>query len=397
MMNKGNGQDKKEGDGQRMERTARDVDLEEEYKIPMAQPVMKSVAMLTLSESVRSEALSQEKEPRFTSTEFRKDKLSSSYWNVQQAMDLPFHLEPSSVTVGCNVDEVARRIDSDLRNRSVAAVFDDAEAVANCYTSCNLHYRVSLFKSECGGTIVEVQKRKGCSFEFAKQRAAIHNASMGCSPNEAPKPFGTLRSMPIPDFIRNKLPPLSDSIIEDSLLQHAGPHNSRHDKMMSLSDLITLTNPEKTSPIIASKAAKFILLGDDSSLRDFLINDVKSCSLDAESKAIRKSALQILFNCVICLKNDSCLKSVIESCPWFSCVLAPMLLEDIDTCGCPHYTCLSFQIISLLAQHSKRISFSVKEAKEKVNGALEWGENYGSARHAKLLETTNAIRHLMGQ
>jgi hypothetical protein len=41
MMNKGNGQDKKEGDGQRMERTARDVDLEEEYKIPMAQPVMK--------------------------------------------------------------------------------------------------------------------------------------------------------------------------------------------------------------------------------------------------------------------------------------------------------------------------------------------------------------------
>jgi hypothetical protein len=394
-MKKGNGQDKREG-GKRLERTTRDVDLEEEDKIPMAQPIMKSVAMLSLSGSVRSEAVSQEKEPRF-SAGFRKDKVPSSYWNVQQAMELPFHLEPSSVTVGCNADEVAKRIDSDLRNRSVAAVFDEVEAVANCYTSCNLHYRVSLFKSECGGTIVEVQKRKGCSIEFAKHRAAIHNASKGCSPKEAPKPFGSLRSMPIPDSIRNKLPPLSDSIIEDSLLQHAGPHSSSHDKMMSLNDLITLTNPEKTSTITASKAAKFILLGDDSSLRDFLINDVKACSLDAESKGIRKSALQTLFNCIICLKDDTCLEMVIDSCPWFSCVLTPTLLEDIDTCGCPHFTCLSFQIISLLAQHSKRIYLLVKEAGEKVNGALDWGEDYGSARHAKLLETTNAIRHLMGQ
>jgi hypothetical protein len=39
-MKKGNGQDKKEG-GKRLERTTRDVDLEEEYKIPMAQPIMK--------------------------------------------------------------------------------------------------------------------------------------------------------------------------------------------------------------------------------------------------------------------------------------------------------------------------------------------------------------------
>jgi hypothetical protein len=391
-MNKGIGQDKKEG-GQR---STRDVDLEEEYKLPMAQPIMKSVAMLSLSGSLRSETLSHQKEPR-CSAEFRKDRLASSNWNVQQAMELPFHLEPSSLTVECDAEEVARRIDSDLRTRSVAAVFDDVEAVANCYTSCNLHYRISLFKSECGGTIVEVQKRKGCPFEFAKQRAAIHNASLGSSPKDAPKPFGTFRSMPIPDSVRTQLPPPNDSIIEDSLLQHAGPYNSRHDKMMSLEDLITLTNPEKTSPITVSKAAKFILLGDDSSLRELLINDVKAWSSDAESKSIRKSALQILFNCVICLKDDTCLKKVIDSSPWFSCVLAPTLLEDIDACGCPHHTCLSFQIIALLAQHSKRIYVSVKEAEEKVNGALEWGEDYGSARHAKLLETTSAIRHLMGQ
>lgn len=361
--------------------------------------IYRSVAMLSLSESVRSETsfIQGNKEPRYSVGLRKTSAPASSKWRVQEAMELPFDIEPQSVTVDCGAEEVARRIDHDLFKRSVAAIFDDVGAIADCYTSCNLHYRVSLFKSECGGTVVEVQKRNGCSFEFAKQRTAILNASMGCSPKEAPKPFGTQRSMPIPDFIRKNLPPISDSIFEDSIQRHIGPHHNVREKMVSLEELISMTNIEKSSPFTASKVANLILLGTDSSLREVLINDIRNCFSDGESKMIRKAALQILFNCVISLKDDMGLEKVIDSCPWFRCVLAPALLEDINMCGCPHFTCLSFGTLSVLAQHSICIANSIKDSKHKLNDALRWGEDYGSARHAKLLESTNSIRHLMGQ
>lgn len=355
--------------------------------------------MLSLSESVRSDSVfvQRNKEPRYK-VGLRKATIpTSSKWCVREAMELNYDLEPQSMTVDCCAEEVARRIDNDLFKRSVSAIFDDVDAIADCYTSCNLHYRISLYKSECGGTVVEVQKRKGCSFEFAKQRTAILNASMGCSPKEAPKPFGTQRSMPIPDFIRIKLPPICDATIEDSLHRHVGPYHNLREKMMSLEELIAITDVEKSSLFTASKVANLILLGNDGGLREVLINDVRSCSSDDESKMIRKAALQILFNCVINLKDDIRLEKVFDSSPWFSCVLAPALLEDINTCGCPHFACLSFGTLSLLAQHSERIANSIKDPNHKLNEALRWGEDYGSERHAKLLETTHAIRRLMGQ
>jgi len=115
----------------------------------------------------------------------QQDNISSSrfVWNLPSAPSLPeFHpLERTAVFVPNTMpSEIASRISSVLRERSIEAQYDNAKAKVKCTTAEGVDFRIRLYRGRGRynhGIIVEVQRRFGTSLVFHADTESILDAA----------------------------------------------------------------------------------------------------------------------------------------------------------------------------------------------------------------------------
>jgi len=161
-------------------------------------------------------------------------KTTRFVWNLSSAPSLPeFHpLERTAVFIPHSIpSDIAPRISSILRERSIEAQYDDSKAKVKCTTEEGVDFRIRLYRGRGRynhGIIVEVQRRFGTSLVFHNDTQAILDSAEGKKIVST-----TLTSPSLPSFNRattttttlapptsltssNKLPEVTDEDDEDT-------------------------------------------------------------------------------------------------------------------------------------------------------------------------------------
>jgi len=112
-------------------------------------------------------------------------KTTRFVWNLSSAPSLPeFHpLERTAVFIPHSIpSDIAPRISSILRERSIEAQYDDSKAKVKCTTEEGVDFRIRLYRGRGRynhGIIVEVQRRFGTSLVFHNDTQAILDSAEG--------------------------------------------------------------------------------------------------------------------------------------------------------------------------------------------------------------------------
>jgi len=155
--------------------------------------------------------------------QLKKDNICSSrfVWNLPSAPSLPeFHpLERTAVFVPNTMpSEIASRISSVLRERSIEAQYDNTKAKVKCTTAEGVDFRIRLYRGRGRynhGIIVEVQRRFGTSLVFHADTESILGAAQEKFP-PPPLPIPSLSALPPPLMKRNNnLPEATDDDDDD--------------------------------------------------------------------------------------------------------------------------------------------------------------------------------------
>jgi hypothetical protein len=147
--------------------------------------------------SLERYGLVQQKQPQVTTTRF--------VWNLSSAPSLPeFHpLERTAVFVPHSIpSDIAPRISSILRERSIEAQYDDSKAKVKCTTEEGVDFRIRLYRGRGRynhGIIVEVQRRFGTSLVFHNDTQAILNGAEDKVSSLCPPPPSFNRSKNLPE------------------------------------------------------------------------------------------------------------------------------------------------------------------------------------------------------
>jgi hypothetical protein len=316
--------------------------------------------------------------------------ISSATWAVKTPKELPFYPLERTVQIDQPASVVASRVSDCLRKRSVAATFVDAEAT--CMTGCHLKFMIRLFAAEdAGSTIIEVQRRKGCSLAFRRERQAIINAANGvaCSKDDMPP------CLSLPACVAALYTPPSDDelkcIVEKS--RDELESSSLDGQLTTLRILAAMTNPEKSHAETSRKIAEMIV-SRHNGIRDILHTILTSSTPDEAGGMMRNAVLSILSNTLNVLSKDGKLEVVTKEDGWFKMSLYPALVLDLERCHCPHSACLSSQCLCVLFKNSSALRELATEGT--LMPILESAVTRGAESHMKLYNeaesTINALR-----
>lgn len=306
-------------------------------------------------------------------------------WNVTKGKNLPSHYElENPVQINETQEKVAARLTDCLRDRSIAAQFDDSNAEATCRTFCQTVYMIRLFSAkDPGRTVVEIQRRKGCCLQFRLERKALISAAKGESSQCEKRP-----NLDIPDFLANQIPAPSDEHIritlENTAKELSNTSRGRESQMFQLQLLASMTDLKKSHAATCHKIANMIMEGGD--IRTICLNMLVSGTSDDLSKMIKLYALLTISNCMDCIDNSSNTNNVVEVDVWFSEQLYPVLLENLKKCECPHGACLISRCLTHLLKNCSGLR-DRREQLEPLKDAMAWGREshknlYDEARRA---------------
>lgn len=327
-----------------------------------------------------------------TIKELSRQVVDASRWIVESGNKLPSYPLERTVRVPAHPKVVASRVDENIKKRSIQAEFDSEKARAICTTESFLKYFVTLFEDDEGGTILEVQRRKGCSLEFRKERLAIINA--------AKDSFTQTRSMPrlvIPPELVSKCkyqPPSEEEIMEminnDVLNLHA---KHRDVKLLSLRHLASMTDAEKANPDTSLVAAR-IIMDSEVGVREIITTHLPT-SKDETSIMMRHSGLTILTNCLALLEGGDEIEELsLRDRTWFAGSLFPSLIDDIKDCKSYHNAFLSSKCLCMLIKKSSVVRETARDDDD-LRDILENASSIGQNNHAKLHdEAESTIRAL---
>lgn len=344
---------------------------------------------------------------------------SPSLWNVKkedlELVPLDFPLERTHrEIVGTEASIVASRISGALRNLSIDAEYDTKKAKAKCTTSDLVSFRIRLFAgSETGDpVVVEVQRRTGSASSFMMSCRAILNAAEGMTVKETPhRQAPSLTKTPISQMNCLKAAYQCGADAENeaaSAMSHSMDmirSGRRETVILGLENLISLTDPIKTSPLVAVSVSKYVVLGYGDydareEMRVLTERDVFAGITGEDEPAlqyteeVRLLVLNLLANALGTCDTSNCLAGAVATDKWFGEFLIPFLVEElklanIRACSaCASTSCLTSLFHCSDTAHEIARRHGVVEA-------LESAHSIGISRHALLASETRRSMDLL--
>jgi len=323
-------------------------------------------------------------------------------WDVKggdlDLVPVDFPLERTHRTIkGVDATEVAKRISDALRSHSIETKFVTKPVKAKCKTNDLVSFRIRLYAGGENGlpVVVEVQRRSGSVSSFMKSCRAIlaaaegkldgEEATMKCTPPFM-KPMGEMKCVKVAP-----LPSISAAVLaEDSIKRAASMVRSeqKDTNALGLEDMLSLTDPIKTSPCVAVLVSKCVVLGDENfdireDLRAFTDRDVFGDDGEEEgvlmhAERVRHLALAVFANALNVCSRDGCLEKALEEQTWFKDQFMSSLVDELKLCETN--ACCAIQAsrcIGSLLQSSGSARVFLKSCG--VVQALEDAYSYGKA------------------
>lgn len=296
------------------------------------------------------------------------DTVSPPLWNLTDATVLPeLHpLERTAVFVPhTSPSEVASRVSSVLRDRSIQADFDGSEA--KCLTAEGAHFRVFLYRGQkeySHGIIVEVQLRFGNSLHFHADSQAILDGAEG---KTLEPPLKKPKALPLVEEDQD------DNLISSSSLDFVGRllYHPGHDaQYLAFQTLSSLSDCAKMGNKTAESVAK-ILSSPCNEVGCKVLEVILNEDKEGDEVGLRLAALTVLRNVVIALKGDvsADLKST----------LRPILTKELRNAEVtPQMAYLAAQCVAPLLDSEVKDS----ELHSALVGALQVGKD----KHVGLME-----------
>lgn len=225
-----------------------------------------------------------------------------SNWKLTDATVLPeFHpLERTAVFCPhTSPSEVASRVSTVLKERSIQADFDDCKA--KCMTVSNVDFRVFLYrgKKQYGhGIIVEVQRRSGNSIDFYNDVQAILDGAEGKK--------STTKEGPPTKKLKTTLPSVpadnDDEVVSSSSLDFVAKmltHTGHDAQYLALQTLSSLTDSDKMGMNTAGGVAK-VLLTSGNEVGTKVFDMIVSKSEEAHDSSDNASGIRLMAMAVLC-------------------------------------------------------------------------------------------------
>jgi len=271
---------------------------------------------------------------------------SPSLWEVKcedlEMVPLDFPLERTNREItDASASEVSTRISNALRQLSIEAEYDCKKAKARCKTSDLVSFRIRLY---AGGenkqpVVVEVQRRCGSASSFMQSCRAILNSAEGKKVTDTAKPM----KMPISQMkclqsIVSKVDnteAMSTSELDCVMNLLRSKH--RESNVLGLENLVAITDPVKTTPLVAVRVSRCIVLGDEKydvreEIRSLCERDIFFPEQDSPLKHgdnLRHLSLAVMANALSACAKDGCLADVVKDQQWFEDHLIPLLVDEI--------------------------------------------------------------------
>ena len=311
---------------------------------------------------------------------------------------------------------MATRITNCLVARSIEVVYNDVEAKAKCRTSDFVSFRVRLFSDGEDGVVVEVQRRRGSSFNFMKDCRAIldaaegRNIALSTSSLPALKPLSgmaCLKGVKIDSPYTDKPSTVSAVKATEDLLTH----DQRDTNMLGMQNLEELTNPLSTSQDAVRLAAKSVVTEENSSaIRGAISSLLEFNSLQSEQgyqpaakdendfeydERMHNLSLSVVHNALSAMSEEGSLSRHFKSHEdWFHDTLLPVLVRDVESAeDRPHDACMAAKCIHCLAGCAPSVRESIMGAG--ALHALAKAKRFGSGNHASLAEVAERATGLL--
>mmetsp|Transcript_12085 Transcript_12085/g.17611 ORF Transcript_12085/g.17611 Transcript_12085/m.17611 type:complete len:369 (-) Transcript_12085:54-1160(-) len=326
-------------------------------------------------------------------------------WAVPMAKSLPSYPLERSVLIDGNAQIVASRIDECLRTRSVQAIFNDDKVRAECTTDSFLKYYVTLYDSSRdrvdgkAGTIVEVQRRKGCPMEFVRERCAIINAARGYKDIVSNQKQIHLSIPASINELSSYRPSKED--LRDMLKGVVGQFHTGYEdgRILCLDHLACMTNSDNANSQTSFQVVKMIL-ECDIGISEIIGTILASPYGDELNVKMRHSCLVLLSNILDLLSADQT-KTIPDNLiaeqgqeDWLVQSVLPCLIVEIKSCRCLHNACLSSKCLRLLVTSCPAVR--TKATNCELMNVLENTVSLAEKNHAKLeKETKFAINALV--
>lgn len=224
--------------------------------------------------------------------------LTHNGWNLSTAPVLPeFHpLERSAVFVPyITPSEVASRVSSVLRDRSIEAHFDNHKAKAKCRSAQNVDFRVFLYRGQkdfAHGIIVEVQRRYGASLHFYKDQQAILDAAQG---KQVPPPEKSSAEIPFVTDAEDDYDEASPSLATLDFVKRMLSFQGYDSNLLALQTLVSLTDPAKMG-VKTSKAVSIQLTQPSNEVGSKVFSLIVDKKSEDEDFDLRPLAMTVLAN-----------------------------------------------------------------------------------------------------
>lgn len=288
-----------------------------------------------------------------------------------------------------NVDasEVASRIVSCLTERSVHTSYNTEKGKAKCTTITNVSFRIQLFTTYDGHTVVEVQRRRGDGFRFMTECRAILDAAQGKRVSRESYP----RLAPISSMkcLKNVMEKQKHSFTAD--LEHAESmmsESSDDTLVLALEYVRDMSDPVKSSAGLVTAVSKQLtdtstgLCKNMLSLLEETATELSKSGDDNESVVYKHQlALNILANMLTELKKSNALQAICDSAE-FEEIILPVIVHQIKKGrNNPHCTVFAVRCVTALASSPNALKLLLEQD---ITSYLQMAAVIGSELHAIL-------------
>jgi hypothetical protein len=165
--------------------------------------------------------------------------------------------------------------------------------------------------------------------------------------------------------------------------------NKRDENLLGIQNLVCLTDPVKTSTVVAGEVAKKVIVCDDvrEEIRALIEHDIFSPEEEEgllhHADMMRHNALIVFANALAMCQRSGCLAEAVKSQRWFCDCLIPSILDELkraETCAINAYQAAC--CISSLVDCSDVSRKSIME--NGGIGLLELAVQFGCSRHELL-------------
>lgn len=338
-------------------------------------------------------------------------------WDVQpedlEMVPLDFPLERTHREISdASASEVSARISDALRSLSIEAEYDCKKAKAKCKTGDLVSFRIRMY---AGGenaqpVVVEVQRRCGPASSFMRSCRAILNSAEGikvtkaAKPSKVPpfmkKPIGQMKCLELlaskPDNVEGL------SLGELDCVMNLLRSKQRDSNVLGLENLCCITDPIKTTCLVAIRVSKCVVLGDETydlreEIRALTERDLFAPGFDEEegpsdhAENLRHLCLSVFANALSTCANDGCLAAAVEEQKWFADHLIPLLVDELKRA--PLSACIAYKAASCI-QSLLQCSDVARTILEKNGGAEALEKALEVGQHSHELLATESSRCL---